>query len=70
MVLDDIDWGAVAKAIGTRNHAQCMERWYKCQVRIIHGSCTCAHGCRFLLLQRALIAGTGQQVFLACRQAF
>ena len=32
MVLDDIDWGAVAKAIGTRNHAQCMERWYKCQV--------------------------------------
>lgn len=33
VVLDDIDWGAVAKAIGTRNHAQCMERWYKCQVR-------------------------------------
>jgi hypothetical protein len=32
VVLDDIDWGAVAKAIGTRNHAQCMERWYKCQV--------------------------------------
>ncbi len=36
VVLDDVDWGAVADKVGTRNHAQCMERWYKCQVRLTH----------------------------------
>jgi hypothetical protein len=28
VVLDDIDWGAVSLAVGTRSHAQCIEKWY------------------------------------------
>jgi hypothetical protein len=27
-VLDDVDWGAVSAAVGTRTHIQCLEKWY------------------------------------------
>lgn len=32
VVRDNVDWDYIATQMGTRNHQQCMERWYERQV--------------------------------------